>query len=118
MNHTLAKPPRPRPRQPESFLRTLPGAPALVYRLQLDEAPPPSTLLPLLTPQERARAARFAAPRLAAPFAAGRWGLRLAIANALGLEPGAVPLSWDTRGRPLLVDAPLFVSASSAGGLG
>lgn len=57
-----------------------------------------------LTPQEHARAARFAPP-LGGRWAAARCWVRARLADYLGTRPDLVPLEVDQRGRPRVAGA-------------
>jgi 4'-phosphopantetheinyl transferase len=58
-----------------------------------------------LSPEERARAARFGKPILAQRYTIGRATLRFVLAARLGIAPSAVRIARDPRGRPHLADA-------------
>lgn len=60
-------------------------------------------LLPLLNPEEQARAAKFAKRRLAASFIAARTGLRAWIAHFLGCLPQEIEFKYGPKGKPSLV---------------
>jgi len=61
---------------------TLHRAPAGVFLLDLDGAPPSGALLSRLSRPEQRRAEALATPLLRNRFAARRWGLRVALAGA------------------------------------
>ncbi len=64
------------------------------------------TLASYLAPVEHERAARFGTRRLRDRWIAGRASLRMIIADALGVAPGAVAIVRGRRGRPQLAHAP------------
>ena len=90
-----------------------PGAPegAEVWLLDLDAGPGAP-----LSPEEDARAARFATPRLARRFAAAHAGLRRILAAYLGAEPGALVFATGALGKPRLAGALLEFNLSHSGG--
>jgi 4'-phosphopantetheinyl transferase len=73
------------------------------WRLRLT---PPEPVLPalhdLLSPEERAKAARFRFDRDRHRHVAARAGLRLVLASYLGCEPAAVLMQPGALGKPLL----------------
>lgn len=70
-----------------------------------------------LTADEQARAARYLRPPDALPFALTRIALRARLAHVLGMEPLAVPLCVDARGKPAVnrPGAPAFSVSHVAG---
>jgi 4'-phosphopantetheinyl transferase len=75
-----------------------------VLRLDLDGAggAAQEALRAALTPQERARADRFAFPHLRARFTAGRGALRRLLGGLLACPPAEVALVEGPHGKPLL----------------
>lgn len=71
---------------------TAAGAPAVL-----------AALTSLLTPAERARAARYRQPADQARFVVGRASLRYLLGQRLGLAPAAVPLALNAYGKPQLL---------------
>jgi 4'-phosphopantetheinyl transferase len=57
-----------------------------------------------LSPDERARAARFVFPRDRRRFAVARGALRSILAGYLGLTPSALAFAYGPRGKPRLAD--------------
>ena len=62
----------------------------------------------LLSPDERARAARFVNPVHAARFAAGRGRLRAALGRVTGRDPASLRFETNPQGKPSLPDGPEF----------
>jgi 4'-phosphopantetheinyl transferase len=62
-------------------------------------------LIEMLSPAERARAARFGTDALRERWIAGRATLRMLLGDALGVAPVAVEIRRGVRGRPELADA-------------
>jgi 4'-phosphopantetheinyl transferase len=89
-----------------------PPDPAVALWLcQLDRASDGAAgLAGLLSPDERARAARFGTDLLRRRWIAGRATLRQLLGDVLGIEPATVQLRRGVRGRPELAaaDAPDF----------
>ncbi len=88
-------------------VRALPAPdPAIaLWMCQLDRLPENvDAITHWLSPAERARAARFGTDLLRLRWTVGRATLRLLLASALGIDPAAVPLRRDMRGRPELAD--------------
>lgn len=74
-----------------------------VWLLSLDAPPVPAAQLrSWLAPEERERAARFVFPDDRARWQVARGLLRVALANALDLEPSALRLVHGVNGRPTL----------------
>jgi hypothetical protein len=116
MSTTLASSPHAAPPS-ERYVRPLHRAPAGVFLLDLDGAPPAGVLLGRLSRAEQRRAEALATPLLRNRFAARRWGLRIAVAACTGADAETAPLAWDERGRPVVGDGSVRISASSADGL-
>jgi 4'-phosphopantetheinyl transferase len=69
-----------------------------------------------LSPEERARAARFGKPMLAHRYTIGRAALRFVLARRLGTSPPAVRIARDARGRPhLAADATIDFNVTHTG---
>lgn len=84
---------------------TPPASTLTVYRVAVtDFVRPalPAALLALLTPAERARAARYLLPADQARFAVGRASLRYLLGQRLGQPAVAVPLLLSPFGKPQL----------------
>lgn len=74
-----------------------------VWLASLDQPPlPAARLCNWLSAEEHARASRFVFPDDRARWQVGRGVLRLVLAQALGLEPAAIPLAQGINGRPTL----------------
>lgn len=82
------------------------------YRLDLDLASDPLHAWPILTPDERAQAARFAQRADRVRFAATRAAARRLLARRLHCCPAEVPLGRSRHGKPFVdddaQDLPLF----------
>ena len=97
--------------RPRSIPSTLPGVDLWWCELANDS----QGLLRLagwLSAIERERAARFATKALADRFTAGRAALRWLLGLKLGIEPGAVSIERDARGRPKLARGSLDFNIS------
>ncbi len=68
-----------------------------------------------LSPEERARAARFATATLRADYAFAHDFLRRVLARYLGCEPAAVEIVVDARGKPEVAGRRLCFSLSHSG---
>jgi 4'-phosphopantetheinyl transferase len=92
-----------------------------IWTWSLDAAPDETNrLLAHLAMDERARAARFFAPRDAARFAVGRGRLREILATYVGLPPAALRFEYGEHGKPALGGAgraPPFFNLSHSHGL-
>lgn len=76
---------------------------AHVWRIDLDlDAGRAADLEPFLSPEERARAARFHAPGDRRRFVAARGSLRALLAQSLGVEPARINLVYTPEGKPVL----------------
>jgi 4'-phosphopantetheinyl transferase len=94
---------------------TVPNGDTHVYVARLDDAGP---FLPLLTDDERARAARFRLARIRDQFVAARGHLRALLGRYLGMEPRAVPVRYADGGKPHLPEGyPLQFNLSHTDGL-
>lgn len=74
-------------------------------------------LLDLLSPDERARASRFAFPHLRRRFTSCRGALRVLLGSLLGLDPSCLQFEYGPFGKPSLAagDAATTFSVSHAG---
>jgi 4'-phosphopantetheinyl transferase len=73
-----------------------------------------------LNPEERARAARFSAPRLQDQYVAGRGGMRDILGQYLHRAPRSVPIHCNVFGKPQLANGSagaLHFNLSHTGGL-
>ena len=68
-----------------------------------------------LSPEERARAARFRTAALRADYAFAHDFLRRVLERYLGCEPAAVEMAVDARGKPHLACGELWFSLSHSG---
>ncbi|MCC5863194.1 MAG: 4'-phosphopantetheinyl transferase superfamily protein [Gammaproteobacteria bacterium] len=69
----------------------------------------------LLSTEERARAERFAFPRLRRRYRVGRAVLRCALARSTGLTPAELSLVIGPQGKPALAGGPAFNLSHSEG---
>lgn len=76
-----------------------------VWRAPLDVPPPElAALEAALSPDERARAARYRFPRDRRRFVAARGALRRLVASYAGVEPAGVRFGTEPGGKPALAD--------------
>ena len=87
-----------------------------VHRCALAESEAAS-LAPLLSPEEEARAARFAFPRERDRFTVSRGRLRLLLARLAGGDPRGLRLETDAGGKPRLAEGRLRFNVSHSGAL-
>lgn len=99
-----------------SAVRPPDAVPFVILTCDLDAADPAEGL-PMLTPDEIARADRFVFARDRARFIAGRAFLRRSLGQALGLAPRRVALTSLGRGKPVLVAGSAAGSGAAPGGL-
>ena len=85
---------------------------AFVWRLDLDNPVDTSSL----SPDERARAARFHRDLDRARYTAGRASLRSILAGYLGRAPSALVFAYGLHGKPSLIGSELQFNVSHAGG--
>ncbi len=84
-----------------------------LVRIDLREPFDPSTL----TPAERERAERFGSEDRRRRWAAGRSGLRRALANTLDIEPHEVVIIRGDHGKPALAESDLHFNKTDCGDL-
>jgi 4'-phosphopantetheinyl transferase len=90
-----------------------------LYTVDLDHArhDQPS-LLQSLSPDERARAARFRFERDRRRFVAGRGALREILGEALGRPPSSIAFAYGPQGKPRLAADEIQFNVSHSEGLG
>lgn len=85
------------------------GGEVRVWTIPLDDPPVPTAVLfDSLTPDERARAARYKVEKPRQQFVTGRGLLRRLLGELCGLAPLDVPITYTGAGKPVL-DAPATV---------
>jgi len=89
----------------------------LVYRVAVpDLASSKAAITALLTPEERARAARFRQPTDRRRFVVGRASLRYLLGQQLGQAPAQITLVLNAFGKPQLpAPAPLHFNIAHSG---
>lgn len=97
--------------RPVSLPSPLPGVTFAWCELLADTATA-SELSAWLSPDEHARAQRFATRTLAERFMIGRAALRWLLGYRLRIDPRDVPIKRDARGRPQLADMALDFNVS------
>jgi 4'-phosphopantetheinyl transferase len=76
-----------------------------LWHVSLDRTPDEiACLVPLLAPDELARAGRFRDPRLGHRFVAGRASLRQVLGQCLDRDPKDIHFTYHAAGKPELVD--------------
>jgi 4'-phosphopantetheinyl transferase len=89
-----------------------------VWTINLDTDPATvSSLLDLLTGEERVRAARFRTTELRLRFIAGRGALRSILACYLGVAPGQIRIDTTAAGKPFVIGSDLSFNLSHSDGL-
>ena len=73
--------------------------------------------LPLLSPDEQARAGRFILPRSRAAFVGARGTLRLLLGRYLGIDPAQLRFCYSPQGKPALEGHDLCFNLSHSGSL-
>ncbi len=73
-----------------------------VWWIDLDPQPPLPDAGGILSPEERARAARFVFPRDRRRYTVSHWGLRSILARYLSADPASVPLTQAPQAKPRL----------------
>lgn len=88
-----------------SALPSLLPAEIQVWRIDLEQpAPVEEQLAALLTPDEQARAARFASSSLRRRYQVARGALRWLLGNYLGRKPADLRLGYGPHGKPFVQD--------------
>jgi 4'-phosphopantetheinyl transferase len=77
----------------------------------------PGELAAALTPDERDRASRYRAVRVREQFIVCRGLLRRVLGGYLGVEPRAVPITYEGAGKPVLADPVVHFNLSHTDGL-
>ena len=94
------------------------GASIHVWTIGLDEDPETvSSLLSLLSGDERGRAARFRTTELRVRFVVAHGALRTILSGYLGVAPGAVRFETTETGRPYVPGAPFDFNLSHSDAL-
>lgn len=104
---------RPSPAPPNPDAAAGPAPALRVWLVPVDDATR-ARFEPLLSPDERARAARFRHPADGARFTVGRGALRLLLGRCLAVAPAAVELTRAAHGRPALVGGALEFNVAHA----
>lgn len=106
-------------REPYAGVHGGPSAdgPIDVWHVDLDACPlGDEALAAILSADERERAGRFHRPRDARRYAVGRAGLRLLLADRLGVAPARIRFEYGPHGKPAVVDASLPFNVSHSRG--